>query len=307
VTVTAAPHTSGAAEVAGNWAAAHRDELGALLRQHGSVAVVGLDVRSAADLAAVRRGLGRPPAFSREQFAPRRDFGDGIYSWPEWSAAREMCLHHEQSYGVDYPHLLLMACGTPPASGGSVFLGDTRNVAGYLPDRLWGRLREEGWIFLRSFLPRMGLPWQAALGTEDRDAVAGICARRDIGHEWAAGGILRLRQHRPAVRPHPVTGEDCFFNDVAFMSQWSILRAERDVLLSAFGPAGLPFNTSFGSGDPLTQDDYQALMTAYDRISVRMPWQPGRLLLVDNVAAAHGREAYSGSWDALVALAGGTP
>lgn len=272
-----------------------------LLHRHGALLLPDAGVRSPADLADLRRALGWHPAQSLEPFAARDDLSDGVYSWPKWGAHREMCLHHEQSYGVDYPEQLLMAAvGPAPAT---VLLADTRAVLDLIPAGLTSRIRDEGWMFVRNFLPRLGLPWSEALGAPDPSEVERICAERFIEYEWMDGGILQLRQRRPGVHQHPATGADCWFNDLAFMSQWSMAAADRDVLLGAFGPFGIPFNTRLGSGDPLPQQDFQTVMDAYAQTAVVVTMQPGDLLLVDNLLTAHGRGAYQGGWDLVTALA----
>ena len=40
----------------------------------------------------------------------------------------------------------------------------------------------------------------------------------------------------------------------------------------------------------------------YETHTVREPWQPGDLMIVDNIRTAHSREAYEGSREVLVAM-----
>ena len=285
------------------WVARRRDELEQSLREHGAVHVSGLGVADAAGLAAVRDALGCAPAAGHEQYAPRPELGAGVYAWPEWAAEREMCLHHEQGAGIDFPGRLLMAARATAATGGAILLGDTQAVLAHLPADLLARFVEHGWLLTRTFRPHFGLGWAAAFGAGTPAGVEAACAERLIGTEWLRDGSLRTRQRRAAVVHHPVTGEACWFNDIAFFSQWSVDQAERGVLLSAFGPDALPFNTAFGDGQPLPQPQWRAILDAYDAVLTAVAWQPGDLLLVDNVRTAHGREPYTGEWDVLVALA----
>jgi hypothetical protein len=260
-------------------------------------------VRSPADLAIIRGKLGRSPAESSDLFARRRDLGDAVYSWPEWAADRDMCLHHEQGHGVRFPGLLLMGALATPDRGGAMLIGDTRAVLGHLPAELAARFESHGWTLVRNFRRYIGLPWSEAFGTADPEELRQRCSRDIVGCSWSADGTLHTGQRRSTVVTHPVTGDRCWFNDVAFFNQWSLASVERGVLLSSFGPLGMPFNTCFGDGDPLTEEDYDAIMDAYDRATVRVAWAAGDLLLVDNVITAHGREPYIGQWDVAVALA----
>jgi alpha-ketoglutarate-dependent taurine dioxygenase len=260
-------------------------------------------VDSPAALARVRDGMGLEPFAPQELFAPRADLGDGVYSAPEWASDREMCHHHEGSYGVTYPDLLLLTTLRAPDGGGVLLLADTARVLEALPPAFADRFRTHGWLLTRTFRPYLGLPWRTAFGSDDREEVSTLLDARKVEYAWSKDGTLTTRQHRPAVVTHPEDGAECWFNDLAFFNQWALDQAERDVLLKTFGPEGLPFNTFLGDGTPLTPDDFQTLLDAYDAAGRQATLTPGELLVLDNVRTAHGREPYTGQWDLAVAPA----
>ena len=262
-----------------------------------------MTLTSPAELAHARSEMGLLPFEPQELFAPRADLGDGVYSAPEWASDREMCHHHEGSYGITFPDVLLMTTLHAPDGGGVLLLADTAAVLSALPAEFAARFRRHGWLLTRTFRPYLGLPWRTAFGTADRDEVCARLDARKIEYAWAKDGTLTTRQHRPAIVAHPVDGAECWFNDIAFFSQWALDQAERDVLLKTFGPEGLPFNTFAGDGTPLSPEDFQTLLDAYDAAGRRVPLPPGELLVVDNVRTAHGREPYTGRWDLAVAPA----
>ena len=288
------------------WLAAHRADVDSLVLAQGAVLIRDAGIRSAADLVASRDALGLAAADCPDRFSHRADHGDGVYSWPEWAPDRDMCLHHEQSQGASFPRVLLLGCLAVPEQGGSILLGDTRSVLKHIPSELSDRFSAAGWSLRRTFRPRLGVPWSDAFGVEDRAELERRLAEHDVHVSWTPDGTLRTEQTRAAVVDHPVTGEACWFNDVAFFSRWSVPELERSVLISAFGQDGLPLDTLPAEGAPLTQADYDALMDAYTEATVRVDWQPGDLLLLDNVLTAHGREPHSGGFDVLVAMASPT-
>ena len=102
---------------------------------------------------------------------------------------------------------------------------------------------------------------------------------------------------------HPVTGQRCWFNQIAFLNEWTIAPEVREYLVDVYGEDGLPFNTRFGNGDPIGEDVVQLLNTVYEANTAREPWQAGDLMLVDNIRTAHSREAYEGPREVLVAMA----
>ena len=142
-----------------------------------------------------------------------------------------------------------------------------------------------------------------AFGTDDRRAVEGYCRANAIEFEWQPDGGLRTWQRRSAVVQHPLTGQRCWFNQIAFLNEWTMDREVRDYLVDLYGEDGLPFNTRFGNGDPIGEDVVRLINEAYDANTAREPWRAGDLLLVDNVRTAHGRESFEGPREVLVAMA----
>jgi hypothetical protein len=271
------------------------------LREDGWALVTGLDVDTPAKLAEIRDNWRR--AEFREPFTIRQRLGDEVYAAADWGPDREMCLHHEQGSGTEVPGRLILACLGASDSGGAVLLGDTHAVLDNLPAQLLDRFQHEGWLLTRNFRPRLGLPWSATFGTEDPAEVERYCAAWGIDCAWRRDGTLHTQTRRPAVVAHPETGKACWFNDIAFFSQWSVPEVERGVLLGAFGVEGLPFNTGFGDGGQLTAEEWQAILDGYDKVLHRVDWRPGDVLFVDNARTAHGREPYTGTWNVAVALA----
>src|SRR5918992_6042598 len=86
-----------------SWAAEHRDGLRAVVAEHGSVLVRGLELRDPAEIGAVFRRLASGLMTEREAFASRRTYADGVYSATKWPPNQPMCMHHELSYTLQFP------------------------------------------------------------------------------------------------------------------------------------------------------------------------------------------------------------
>ena len=285
------------------WAAAHRDALRAVVAEHGAVLVRGLGLRDADDVAATFRALSDALVEEREAFAPREVRAPGVHSATPWPPNQPMCMHHELSYRLEVPGLLLFACLVAPAEGGATALADGSAVLEALPAELVDRFEREGWLLVRTYGEDMGASWEEAFGTGDRDAVEGYCRAQDIAVQWLPDGGLRTRQRRRAVVVHPVTGRRCWFNQVAFLNENTLDPEIREYLLDVHGEEGLPFSTRFGEGGRVGEDVVALVNEVYDAHTVREPWQAGDLLLVDNVRTAHAREPYRGPREVLVGLA----
>jgi alpha-ketoglutarate-dependent taurine dioxygenase len=285
------------------WAAEHLDALRAVVAEHGAVLVRGLGLRDAAGTTAVFRRLATTLMTEREAFAARQVYADGVYSSATWPANQQMCMHHELSYRLEVPSLLLFACLSAPTSGGATAVSDSPTVLDALPKDLTERFDRSGWILTRSYNDEIGATLEEAFGTDDRTAVESYCRGNAIGFAWQPDGELRTRQRRRAVVRHPVTGQRCFFNQVAFLNEWTIDPEVREYLVEMYSADGLPFNTRFGTGEPLTEEIVELINAVYEAHTVREPWQVGDLMLVDNIRTAHSREAYEGPRAILVGMA----
>ncbi len=283
------------------WAAEHRNALRTFVAEHGSLLVRGLGLRDAAETEAVFRQLGSLMT-EREAFAPRRRYSEGVYSSSKWPPNQHMCMHHELSYGLEFPSLMLFACLVAPTSGGETPLADSPAVLHTLPAELVERVERHGWLLIRNYNEDIGASVAEAFGSDDRRTVESYCRANAIEFEWQPDGGLRTWQRRSAVVRHPRTGRRCWFNQLAFLNEWTMEPELREYLVDIYGDA-LPFNTRLGNGDPIGADVVQVIDEAYERNTAREPWQSGDLMLVDNVRTAHARESFEGPREVLVAMA----
>jgi alpha-ketoglutarate-dependent taurine dioxygenase len=286
-----------------SWATKHRDALRAVVTEHGSVLVRGLGLRDAAETGAVFRQLASGLMREKEAFASRQSYSEGVYSSSTWPSNQPMCMHHELSYRLEFPGLMLFACLTAPTDRGATAVADSPTVLNTLPTELVERFEREGWLLSRNYNDEIGASYAEAFGTEDRGAVESYCRANAIEFEWQSDGGLRTRQRRSAVVRHPVTGARCWFNQIAFLNEWTIDPEVREFLMDVYGPEGLPFNTSFGNGEPIDADIVQLLNEIYEANTAREPWQAGDLMLVDNIRTAHSREPFEGPREVLVGMA----
>ncbi|MET9401664.1 TauD/TfdA family dioxygenase [Kitasatospora sp. NPDC002965] len=293
-----------AADLAGAcaWLRDHEAELTAALHEHGTIFLRGLPVATAADVAAVRDVLIPEPTPYREKATPRSDFGDGVFSSTDLPPAQSIRMHNENSYTLTFPGRLLFACLTAPEEGGATPTADVRKVLAGLPAHLAERGRSSGWTLTRTYSDYVSLGWRTAFGTEDRADVEQYCRENGISWEWLPDGNLRTSQLRSATVHHPHTGEEVWFNHLAFWNEWSLDPDIREAMVDEFGADGLPFNTGFGDGEPLPREDVDALNAAYEAATVRETWQVGDVMLVDNVLCAHGRDPFRGDRKIVVAM-----
>lgn len=165
---------------AASWAAEHRDGLRALVATHGAVLVRGLGLRDPAEVGAVFQRLSRGLMSEKEAFAPRQPYFEHLYSSTPWPPNQPMCMHHELSYTLEFPGLMLFACLTAPARGGATGVADSPTVLAALPTDLVERFEQEGWMLTRSYNDEIGASVAEAFGTADRGAVEAYCRANAI-------------------------------------------------------------------------------------------------------------------------------
>ncbi|WP_323747737.1 TauD/TfdA family dioxygenase [Catenulispora rubra] len=285
------------------WLQAHREELRAGLDEHGAVFLRGLPVRSAEDFARVRDAVITERAQYRENATPRSHFGADVYSSTDLPPAQSIRPHNENSYTLTFPGLLLFCCLIAPEEGGATPVTDVRKVRQAIPAALLDRFREHGWALVRNYREDFGLGWTTAFASEDPADVAKYCQANLIAHEWDEDGGLRTVQRRSALITHPRTGQEVWFNHAVFWNEWSLEPEVREIMSEALGGSGnFPYHTVLGTGEPLDEADVRVIDEAYRAATVRESWRPGDVMIVDNILAAHGREAFKGDRKILVAM-----
>src|SRR5213596_199558 len=152
------------------WAAEHRDALRSAVIEHGSLLVRGLGLRDVPRIEAVFRRLGSLMT-EREAFAPRRTYSHGVYSASKLPPNQHMCMHHELSYALEFPSLMLFACLTAPADAGATPVADAATVLQSLPTELIERCERVGWLLIRNYNDEIGASIAESFGSDDRSAV----------------------------------------------------------------------------------------------------------------------------------------
>ncbi len=279
-----------------------RDAVRSVVAEQGAMRIQDLGLREPAEAEAVFRLLGDLMT-ETEGFAPRTRYAPGVYSATPWPPNQPMCVHHELSYALEVPSLMLFACLVAPDVGGATPLADGAAVLGALPRDLVERFERQGWLLVRNYNDDIGASVADVFGTDDKGTVERYCRANAIDFERQEGGGLRTRQRRNAVVRHPVSGRRCWFNQIAFLNEWTLAPDVREYLVDVYGPDGLPFNTRFGNGDPIGPDIVEVINETYEAHTVREPWQAGDVLVVDNIRTAHGREPFEGPREIVVALA----
>jgi alpha-ketoglutarate-dependent taurine dioxygenase len=169
-----------------------------------------------------------------------------------------------------------------------------------LPRDLVGKFEKLGISYIRNFTG-LGVSWRDAFRTADKESISAYCDSRGIESRWS-GDSLYTRQTRQAVITHPATGEAAWFNSVLNMH---VAGAEPQAVRKAMlmlPPDSAPSTTTYGSGEPIERQVLETIRQAYADEAVRFTWEPGDLLLIDNILTAHARDPFTGERRIIVGM-----
>ena len=285
------------------WGRAHRDELEALLREHGALLFRGFGLHSVARFEAFVTAISDDAPTFEEESSPRRQVSETVYTSTDHPAAQPIQFHCEYSYSARWPMKLFFGCMLPASEGGETPISDTRRVLARLRPDLVDAFRRRKVLYARRFSPEMGVPWQRAFRTEDPAQVERFCRSAAIEVTWTQDGALRTRQVGDAIVRHPITSDELWFNHAFFFNVHAIEPVEvRAALLESVAEDSLSTHTYFGDGEPIPIDVIEEIRAAYRAAAIGFHWRRGDALLIDNMRMAHSRTPYAGSRKVVVAM-----
>ena len=120
--------------------------------------------------------------------------------------------------------------------------------------------------------------------------------------EWTDRGYLRISNQATAISVHPVTDERVFFNQVQLHHVSCLDEETRESLRQLFSEEELPRNVHFGDGTPIPDETMARLGEIFEELCVEFPWDPGDMIVLDNMLVAHARRPFGGERKILVAM-----
>jgi alpha-ketoglutarate-dependent taurine dioxygenase len=273
--------------------AEHQAAVDERLLESGAVLFRGFDVASVEDFERVGEALSPQKLGYMYRSTPRSTVGEGVFTTTEYPPDQEIALHCENAYQREWPLKVAFCCLVAPAEGGQTPVADMRRVQAAIGEELMERFEARGVRYVRHYQPNVDIPWEVVFQTSDRDEVAAYCEAHGIEHEWLDASTLRTTQTNHGTARHPVTGERVFFNQAHLFHVSNLGAKVAASLITLFGDR-LPRNAYYGDGGEIEPEDLQRVREAFAGASVSFDWQPGDVLLIDNMRVAHGRRPFAG-------------
>lgn len=282
-----------------NWLKEHKAEVEEELLKYGAILFRGFDVPTREEFHEIMKQLGHEFISYKDRSSPRSEVKDNVYNSTEHPADQVINMHNELSYSHTWPQKIAFYCYKEPATGGETPIADVRRVLGHLDAALQSNFQEHGVLYRRLLQQNIGLSWQTVYQTEDRKVVEDYCESHGMKYKWMEGDKLEIKWQRPAIRQHPVTNENVWFNHGYFFNSHALAP---DVKAAFDSVEELPFNTFYGDGEEIDITHLELIGKAYADESVLFDWKHGDILLMDNILAAHGRSSYTGDREINVVM-----
>ena len=286
-----------------DWVAAHRRNILARLEHTGVVLLRRLSLISSAQFGTVAAALfGVELAPYTQRSTPRTELRGKVYTSTEYPPEEVIPQHSENSYSHEWPMKIGFLCLVPANSGGATPVTDNRRVYEGIPAGIREKFERKGIAYIRNY-GAAGVPWQESFQTDSRAEVERYCRLYGIEYQWTQDDGLRTRQVCGAVAIHPYTGAKVWFNQAHLFHVSNHTGENRQALQRAFHENDLPRHAYYADGEPLEEDALQVIRAVYARETRAFSWEPGDVLLLDNMLCAHGRQPYTGTRKVLVAMA----
>lgn len=282
-----------------NWLKDHLPEVEEELIKYGAILFRGFDVPTREEFQEVMKQFGHEFLSYKDRSSPRSEVKENLYNSTVHPADQVINMHNELSYSHTWPQKIAFYCFKEASEGGETPIADVRKVLSHFDEAMQAEFKEKGILYRRLLQKGIGLHWQEVYQTEDKSVVEEYCKAHQLDYTWLDNDRLEIKWHRPAVRQHPETNEEVWFNHGYFFNFQALAP---DIRAAFTGADELPFNTYYGDSSAIQETYLENIRKAYETESVYFPWKHGDILLLDNILTAHGRNSYKGDREINVVM-----
>jgi acyl transferase domain-containing protein len=283
------------------WAGQQRDYLENLLRVHAGIVFRGFGLETPQDFERFSEAM-HPGLYGSYGDLPKEEQGVNTYHSTPYPQEQMILYHNECSHTDRWPRKQWFFCALPSVVGGVTPIVDCREMLTRLPVDIAEEMSRKGLLYVRNFHPRLDVSWQHFFKTDSRAEVEQRLARGGIEWKWLEGDILQTRTIAPAIITHPLTRERSFFNQVQLHHIHCLEPEVRKDLLEMVGIELMPRHVYFGDGAPIPDETMDIIGETYEACAVRLGWQRGDVVMLDNMLAAHARDPYEEPRKIVVAM-----
>lgn len=283
------------------WLEDNREMLEEKVLRHGAILFRGFGMDEAPTFERFVRSV-TPNLFNENGEHPREAVEGDVYTPVFFPPEKQLLWHNENSFNHSWPLRIWFGCARPADTGGETTIVDSRLLYRKLDRKVVSTFEEKGVMYVRNYGTGLGLGWRQVFQTQDPGDVERGCRANQMRFEWRGPDQLRTTCVRPAVIPHPKTGEMSWFNQAQHFHPACLEAETRSSLEELFSEEEMPRHCHYGDGTRIEDSVMEEILGLYQELEISFPWQKGSVMMVDNVLTAHGRNAFSGPRKLLVAL-----
>lgn len=267
-----------------------------LVLKHGALLFRGFGMDKDADGARLNACLPWQPVGPDEfeNSAPRHKVGKNVYVASTVPKDQSIFLHSDYTQSCFFADKITFFCSSVPDSGGENPLADNRRILKRIDPQIADKFRRLGWQLIRNYHPSLGLSFEDSFWGRSNAEIEALCRQNQIELQWH-DNVPKTIQVRAAIAEHPVTGEEVWFNHVAFWHLASLAPSVRTQMLEEFGLERMPFATYYGDGSVIEDEVAEHIRDAMLAEKLVFEWQQGDFIVADNILSCHGREPYQGT------------
>ena len=284
-----------------DWARNQIDFIEGKLFEHGAILFRGFHIDSVADFECFVKTVCPDLRIDYGDLPPEQG-SRTIYRSTPYPQDKMILFHNESSHLDSWPLKQFFCCLKVAKAGGETPLADCRKIYRLLSRSTRRKLEEKKLMYVRNFTSGLDVSWQDFFKTEDKGQVEQQCREAGMTFSWREDGGLQTRKVCPAVARHPRTGETMFFNQIELHHPFFLDPEDRKALQSIFDEDRFPRTVYYGDGRPIEEGILREVQQAFEQASVANPWQPGDLIMLDNMLTAHARNPYQGERKVVVAM-----
>lgn len=311
-----------------NFAKKHKDALKDLLVKHGAILFRGFEVINSEHFQIIMSALTENLASSYDGPAIRRTVSSNVFTTTEIADNAMTPPHTEIAYAYKRPGILAFYCNIEPLIYGETPLFNCASVYNALSkegkeilDRGVKYIRKHPKKYPKFFeligAGRIGTSWTQRYGTENKQEVEKAVEASGFEFEWGKHDELKIISYPPAVITHPITNKknvnifylhyynafksiQLFKNRYSFWVRFKLILSTIIMALSGKGVSLTKLYTH--NEKPFPRFLVKELHNLFWEHSVIFRWKKNDVLVIDNIALAHGRMNVSGPRKILAAL-----
>jgi hypothetical protein len=240
---------------------------------------------------------------------PRKSFGNSIFSSSEATNSIPIIAHNEMSYLNHRPRMIAFYCEVPPVKYGETPIFNCRAALNDLIPEIRETLSTRKVKYVRIFdrgrfifLNLLLVTWPEAFHTHSRTEVEKICAKFDLDYRWYPGGNLITNNIINPIVKHLYTNEDCLniqlYHLRNHLLDFENIRPRQNVIWNWILQLSVkmmywthlyPIRIRYGDDKPIPGEVVKQIRQSLWDHSVIFSWEKGDVLILDNIATAHGR------------------